>query len=80
MACKHFWKIVGGKHKWFSSPHGGDSTHALARCVHCPAWTVVEYGGMGPCSHVVVRGPWPDGANIPYFRGRVVDEESDEED
>jgi len=63
VSCKHFWKIVGGRWHWF---HG----HALARCVHCPAWTVVEYGkGIGPCPHVVAQ-----------LLGVITELESDEED
>lgn len=51
MACKHFWKLAASGRRWFNG-------HALARCVHCLAWTVVEYGeGIGPCSHVVKRKP-----------------------
>ena len=47
--CKHYWllAIPKGSLRWASK-------HALARCRHCPAWTVVEYGmPPGPCSHVV---------------------------
>ena len=51
MGCRHYWLVVGAKgHRWLKG-------HALARCARCPAWTIVEYGNIGPCSHVVGRSP-----------------------
>ena len=51
--CNHFWKALGEPgHVWFDS-------HAIARCLHCYARTVVEYkhpDGVGPCPHAVGRG------------------------
>ncbi len=52
---KHFWRLVGEKgNRWKSG-------HALARCLHCQSWTVVEYEDEkpGPCEHVVVKGGKP---------------------
>ena len=48
---KHFWRLVGEKgSRWRAG-------HALARCAHCPAWTVVEYEDdkPGPCQHVIAE-------------------------
>ena len=52
MGCRHYWLVVGAKgHRWLKG-------HALARCAHCPAWTVVGYQeGIGPCPHIVGRRP-----------------------
>ena len=48
---KHYWLAIGGKGTtWRKS-------HALARCAHCDAWTVLEFGSLGPCHHVVAQTP-----------------------
>ena len=49
--CKHFWIRMGVRGEGRGWPDG----HALVRCRHCGKWTVVEYGSVGPCEHVVGR-------------------------
>ena len=48
--CAHYWKTQGEPHhRWWAD-------HAMAKCLHCFSWTVVEYkaeDGIGPCKHSI---------------------------
>ena len=54
-SCKHFWVRMGLRGAGMGWPDG----HALAKCRHCGVWTVIEYGKMGPCEHVVAADAGP---------------------
>ena len=54
--CKHYWIFAQPKGiRWVNE-------HALAKCRHCPAWSVIDYNysGIGPCPHVVGSKPLLD--------------------